>query len=51
MTACDVDVEAAAEPDALIDLEDRVGALDGWLRVEANGPDGIVLRAEIPCAS
>ena len=46
-----VDVEALAEPDTLIDLEDRVGALDGWLRVEPNRPDGVVLRAEIPCAS
>jgi signal transduction histidine kinase len=46
-----VDVEAVAEPDALLDLEDRVGALNGSLSVESNRPDGVVLRAEIPCAS
>jgi signal transduction histidine kinase len=46
-----IDVEAAAAPGALIELEDRVGALDGWLRVEPNFPSGVVLCAEIPCGS
>ena len=44
-----VDVEAEAEPDGLLDLEDRVGALDGRLGVERAAGGGVRIRAEIPC--
>ncbi len=44
-----VDVEAEAEPDGLVDLEDRVGALDGTLAVEPALDGGFRIRAEIPC--
>ncbi len=46
-----LDVEATRTPDALVDLEDRVGALNGHLRVEPNAAGRVALRAEIPCAS
>ena len=37
-------------PDTIVDLEDRVGAMDGSVAVEADG--GLsTIRAEIPCAS
>jgi signal transduction histidine kinase len=44
-----VDVEAEAEPEGLLDLEDRVGALDGRLGVERLTGDRVRIRAEIPC--
>jgi signal transduction histidine kinase len=44
-----VDVEAEAEPEELVDLEDRVGALDGCLDVEQDADGGVRIRAEIPC--
>jgi signal transduction histidine kinase len=45
-----LDVAATDPPAALVELEDRVGALDGWVRVER--ADGIVhVLAEIPCGS
>ena len=44
-----VDVEAEAEPEGLVDLEDRVGALDGRLAVERAADGGVRIRAEIPC--
>jgi signal transduction histidine kinase len=44
-----VDVEAEAEPEGLLDLEDRVGALDGRLSVERAPGGGVRIRAEIPC--
>jgi signal transduction histidine kinase len=44
-----VDVEAVAEPEGLLDLEDRVGALDGHLAVERAPGGGVRIRAEIPC--
>jgi signal transduction histidine kinase len=34
-----------------IDLEDRIGALGGQLRVEHEEPRRLTVRAEIPCAS
>jgi signal transduction histidine kinase len=43
-----VDVEAAAEPEQLVDLEDRVGALNGSLGVK-RAPGVVRIRAEIPC--
>jgi signal transduction histidine kinase len=44
-----VDVETEAEPDGLVDLEDRVGALDGRLAVERAPGGRVRIRAEIPC--
>jgi signal transduction histidine kinase len=44
-----VEVEAQAEPDQLVELEDRVGALDGHLGVEEMSSGGVRIRAEIPC--
>ena len=44
-----VDVEAEAEPEGLLDLEDRVGALDGHFGVERAADGGVRIRAEIPC--
>jgi signal transduction histidine kinase len=35
----------------LVDLEDRIGALGGQLRVENDEPARLTVRAEIPCAS
>jgi signal transduction histidine kinase len=46
-----VEVEGDRVPAEIIDLQDRVGALDGSVAV-VPGPDGrAVLRAEIPCES
>jgi len=36
--------------DELIDLGDRIGALDGRLRIDRE-PDRVAIRAEVPCAS
>jgi signal transduction histidine kinase len=45
-----VDLDASRCPERLVDLEDRVGALDGRLTV-VPGDDGTChIRAEIPCA-
>jgi signal transduction histidine kinase len=44
-----VDVETEAEPRGLVDLEDRVGALDGRVAVAQAPGDRINIRAEIPC--
>ena len=46
-----IDVASDSAPSDLIDLEDRVGALDGRLEI-VRGPGGSVrIRAEIPCES
>ncbi len=37
--------------DRIIDLEDRIGALGGLLRVEHDEPSRLTVRAEIPCVS
>jgi hypothetical protein len=37
-------------PDSIMDLEDRVGAMDGSVAVDADGAS-VTIRAEIPCAS
>jgi len=42
--------KAGAPPDSIVDLEDRVGAMDGSVAVYADGPR-VTIRAEIPCAS
>jgi signal transduction histidine kinase len=44
-----VDVEAETEPEGLLDLEDRVGALDGVFDVQRAAAGGVRIRAEIPC--
>ncbi len=46
-----VEVEAAAEPDGLLDLEDRILALDGSLAVARAAGGAVTIRAEIPCGS
>lgn len=44
-----IDVKGDAEPEPIVDLEDRVGALDGTAKV-VRGEDGqVTIRAEIPC--
>jgi signal transduction histidine kinase len=45
-----VEVDTAAAPQDLVQLEDRVGALDGWIQVEGRPGGGVRLRSEIPCA-
>jgi signal transduction histidine kinase len=45
-----VEVETEAEPDTLVELQDRIGALDGRLRVARAPSGGVRLHAEIPCA-
>lgn len=44
-----VDVEAQREPETLIDLEDRVRALDGRLDVTRTPDGGVRIGVEIPC--
>ena len=44
-----VDVETEAEPGSLVDLEDRVGALDGTLAVTPAQGGRVRIRADIPC--
>jgi signal transduction histidine kinase len=45
-----VEIDARCAPEHLVDLQDRVGALDGRLDLEPTPDGGIHLRAEIPCA-
>ena len=45
-----VEVETDAEPETLVELQDRIGALDGRLGVERASSGGVRLHAEIPCA-
>ena len=44
-------VTNSVDPTMITDLEDRVGALDGTLIVDADGGGMVRLRAEIPCGS
>jgi signal transduction histidine kinase len=46
-----LDVDAAAVPGQLVDVEDRVGALDGMLRVGATAAGRVAVRAELACVS
>jgi signal transduction histidine kinase len=47
-----LDIETDAQPpEELTDLEDRVGALSGQLRVERLRTGGTRIHAEVPCAS
>jgi signal transduction histidine kinase len=45
-----VEVETKAEPETLVELQDRIGALDGRLGVERAPDGGVRLHAVIPCA-
>jgi signal transduction histidine kinase len=44
-----VEVDAAEAPRRLVELQDRVGAIDGSLRVTASPGGSVSIRAEIPC--
>jgi signal transduction histidine kinase len=44
-----LDVESEAEPKRLLDLEDRVAALDGTLTVTPSKGGRVRIRANIPC--
>jgi signal transduction histidine kinase len=46
-----VEVTADAEPEPLVDLEDRVGAVDGTVEVMRRRSGQVTIRAEIPCES
>jgi signal transduction histidine kinase len=46
-----VEVETARAPDELIDLEDRIRAVDGTITIEMEESRRATIRAEIPCAS
>jgi signal transduction histidine kinase len=46
-----LEVRTARPPGPLIDVEDRVGALDGRLAVEQLPEDGTVVRVVLPCGS
>ncbi|MGZ5409408.1 MAG: histidine kinase [Aeromicrobium sp.] len=51
-TSVTLDLAAPHVPDELlIDLGDRIGAVDGTLTTKVNGSGRIELRAEVPCAS
>jgi signal transduction histidine kinase len=45
-----VEVETDAEPESLLELQDRIGALDGRLGIERARDGRVRIRAEIPCA-
>jgi signal transduction histidine kinase len=44
-----IDIDAEGEPNDLVELEDRVGALDGRILVEGSAGGAVRLHAEIPC--
>jgi hypothetical protein len=47
-----IDIETdGGPPDEVIDLEDRIGALDGRLAIERLEPVGTRIHAELPCGS
>ena len=47
-----VDVEHDGDPpESAIDLEDRIGALDGTIMIETSDGGGVQIHAEIPCES
>ena len=45
-----LDVTTVSRPAAMVELEDRIGAVNGSIRVEPAGGDAVRLHAEIPCA-
>ena len=46
-----VEVEGEEAPEQILDLEDRVGALNGSVEVVRNDEGRVTIRAEIPCES
>jgi hypothetical protein len=47
-----IEIESAGTlDDDLVDLEDRIGALDGELTIIPVAPSHTTVRAELPCAS
>jgi signal transduction histidine kinase len=46
-----VEVTSDGAPADIVELEDRVGALDGTLRVSREPSGGVRIQAEIPCVS
>jgi signal transduction histidine kinase len=46
-----LDLECEHAPDELVEIEDRVGALDGRLGVVRSASGSVTIRAEIPCES
>jgi signal transduction histidine kinase len=46
-----VELDGDAEPQPFVDLEDRVGALDGTVEVVRGASGQVTIRAEIPCES
>jgi signal transduction histidine kinase len=46
-----VEVEGEGAPEQTVDLEDRVGALNGSVEVVRNDEGRVTIRAEIPCES
>jgi signal transduction histidine kinase len=45
-----IEIEGDGAPQEIVDLEDRVGALDGTLEIVRKGGGRVTIRAEIPCA-
>ena len=43
-----LDIAAAVAPPAIIELEDRVGAVDGSITVTPEGPGGCRVHLELP---
>ena len=46
-----VEVDGARPPASVVALQDRVGALDGSVRILSRGSGRVTVRAEIPCGS
>ena len=44
-----IDVATALRPEALLDLEDRIGAVNGSMIVAASDGVGVTLHVELPC--
>jgi signal transduction histidine kinase len=44
-----IDVATASQPEALLDLEDRIGAVNGSIRVGGSDGEGVTLHVELPC--
>ena len=49
-TALVLDVTTASRPDAIVELEDRIGAVNGSILVGAGDGTEVTLHVEIPCA-
>jgi signal transduction histidine kinase len=46
-----VEIETERVPGELVELEDRIGAVNGAVSVERDGEQRVTIRAEIPCGS